>query len=160
MEWFGVSLLMADHTLPPRPCLAEKMFFLRSPPGWFRLDFTPSLTNAKPYGSVFLSSSYLESLDWALGPTYAQIWVAWPFTPTIAHRDPFFLLHWGKGGSRCDSCPLFPLFYHSWMWSVFWTIQAASLTFWYTRCAFIKFLWIHVPHFKWRDADPMVGGLH
>ena len=55
----------------------------------------------------FLSSSYLESSDWALGPTYAQIRVAWPFTPTIAPRDPFFLLHGGKGGSRCDSCALF-----------------------------------------------------
>ena len=55
----------------------------------------------------FLSSSYLESSNWALGPTYAQIRVAWPFTPTIAPQDPFFLLHGGKGGSRCDSYPLF-----------------------------------------------------
>ena len=54
MEWFGVLLLMADHTLSPRPCLVEKVFFLEPPPGWFRLDFIPSLTNVEPYGSVFL----------------------------------------------------------------------------------------------------------
>ena len=48
-----------------------------------------------------------------------------------------FPTSWGKGGSRCDSCPFVPLF--------LWTIQAASLTFRYTRYASIKFLWIHVP---------------
>ena len=68
MEWSGVSILMADHTLPPRPCLTEKVFFLGSPSGWFRLDFIPSLTNAKPYGSFFLSLGYLEFSDLGLWP--------------------------------------------------------------------------------------------
>ena len=76
------------------------------------------------------------------------------------HNSPsrsFFLSHRGKGGSQCDSCPFF---YHSWMQSIFWTIQIAPLTFQYTRRAFIKFSQIHVPHFKWRNADPMVWGLY
>ena len=28
MEWSGVSLLIADHSLCPRPCLVEEEFFL------------------------------------------------------------------------------------------------------------------------------------
>ena len=28
MEWSGVSLLMAAHSLCPRPCLADEDFFL------------------------------------------------------------------------------------------------------------------------------------
>ena len=54
MEWSGVSLLMADHTLCPRPCLVEEGFFLGSPPGWLWSDFISSLTNTDLYESVFL----------------------------------------------------------------------------------------------------------
>ena len=36
----------------------------------------------------FLSSGHLEFSDWALGLTYAQIRVAWPFTPTIIMSAP------------------------------------------------------------------------
>ena len=110
MEWSGVSLLMADHTFSSRHCLAEEGFFLEPLLGWFRLDSVPFLTNVEPFGSVFLALELLEFSNWALGPTYAQIQVPWPFIPTIAPRDPFFLLHGGKGGSQCDSCPLSPLF--------------------------------------------------
>ena len=35
----------------------------------------------------FLSSGYLESLDWALGPKYAQIWVAWPSSPQVTCEE-------------------------------------------------------------------------
>ena len=70
MEWSGMLLLMADHTLPSWPCQAEKVSFLEPPPGQFQLDFIPPLTNAEPYGSIFLSSGYLESSDWAFGLTY------------------------------------------------------------------------------------------
>ena len=82
MEWSGVSLLVADLTLPSRPCLAKEGFFLGPPPGWLWSDFISSLTNIEPYKSVFLSLGYLESSDWAIGPTYTYIWAAWPFTPT------------------------------------------------------------------------------
>ena len=66
MKWPGVLILMVDHTLPPRPCLAEKVFFLESPSGWFRLDFILSLTNIEPYGSFFLSLGYLKFSDLGL----------------------------------------------------------------------------------------------
>ena len=36
----------------------------------------------------FLSSSHLKFSDWALGLTYAQIRIAWPFTPTIIMSAP------------------------------------------------------------------------
>ena len=79
------------------------------------------------------------------------------FPTTIALRDPFFYPM--KGKEDLDVI-VAPLFYHSWMQSVFLTIQTVSLTFQYTRCAFIKFSQIHVPCFKWRNADPTVWGLH
>ena len=110
MEWSGVLLLMADHTFSSRHCLAEEGFFLEPLPGLFRLDSIPFLTNVEPFGSVFLAFELLEFSDWALGPTYAQIQIPWPFIPTIAPRDPFFLLQGGKGGSQCDSCPFSSLF--------------------------------------------------
>ena len=105
----------------------------------------------------FLSSSYPESLDCAFSPSHAQIRVVWPFPPTIAPRDPFF---YPMRGKEDLDVIVAPLFYDSWMRSVFWTIQTVSLTFRYTRCAFIKFSQIHVPRFKWRDAYPTVWGLH
>ena len=52
-------------------------------------------------------------------------------------QDPFFLLLGGKEDLNVIVAPLHPFF--------FLTIQAASLTFRYTRYASIKFLWIHVP---------------
>ena len=56
MEWSGMLLLMVDHILYPRLCLAEEGLFLGPPPGWLWLDFISSLTNMDPYGSVFSSS--------------------------------------------------------------------------------------------------------
>ena len=105
----------------------------------------------------FLSSGYPESSDWAFGPSHAQIQVVWPFPPTIAPRDPFF---YPMRGKEDLDVIVAPLFYHSWMRSVFLTIQTVSLTFQYTRRAFIKFSQIHVPCFKWCNADPTVWGLH
>ena len=45
---------MANHTFSPRHCLAEEGFFLKPLPWRFQLDSIPSLTNTKPFESVFL----------------------------------------------------------------------------------------------------------
>ena len=76
-----MSLLMADHALCPQPCLTEGGSSSdHSRAGSNQISFLHLLV--RTLMEVFFPSfGYLNSSDWAFGPTYTYIWASWPFTP-------------------------------------------------------------------------------
>ena len=148
---------MADHPFCPQHCLAEEGFFLESLPGWFRLDSIPSLTNVKPFRSVFLVLGLPQVLG--LGP-WSNTCIDSGCLAFYPHNSPsrsFFPTPWG---GKEDLDVIVAPFLSFLNVRRLLNYPSRVLTFQYMRYAFIKLLQIHVPHFKWRDADPTVWVLH